>query len=92
MNEPTKAEYEQAGVDLRAQEQAYLEYLSRKQGEGELPAEEQAYLGVPVLEAGRRGEKERYGRLPQAKRRISPRSSPPASVRRHNGCVSGLID
>jgi hypothetical protein len=44
MAEPTKDEYEQAGVYLRAQEQAYLEYLSRKQGEGELPAEEQAYL------------------------------------------------
>ena len=44
MTEPTKAEYEQAGVYLRAQEQAYLEYLSRKQGEGELAAEERTYL------------------------------------------------
>jgi hypothetical protein len=44
MSEPTKDEFEQAGVYLRAPEQAYLEYLSRKQGEGELPAEEEAYL------------------------------------------------
>ncbi len=45
MSEPTKDEYEQAGVYLRAQEEAYLEYLSRKLGEGELPAAERAYLG-----------------------------------------------
>ena len=44
MAEPTKGVYEQAGVYLRAQGQGYLEYLSRKQGEGELPVEEQAYL------------------------------------------------
>jgi hypothetical protein len=44
MSERTRDENEQAGVYLRAQEQAYLDYLSRKQGQGELPIQEQAYL------------------------------------------------